>query len=184
MLILILGVALWWAAHLYKRAAPAQRAAMGGQGRLIVSGLLVVSVLLMIVGYRMADGVFFWGPSAPLVGINNLLMLAAIYMFAAHGMKTRVTSLTRHPMLWGFALWTIAHLLVNGDTPSFILFGGLLVWALVEMQVINRASAWVRPTGPFPMRKEMMALAGAVIVLLVVGAIHGVVGPWPFGGGA
>ena len=28
MLILILGVALWWAAHLYKRVAPASRASM------------------------------------------------------------------------------------------------------------------------------------------------------------
>jgi len=182
MLILILGVALWWAAHLYKRAAPVQRASMGGKGRQIVTGLLAVSVLLMIVGYRMADGAFFWGPSAPLVGINNLLVLAAFYMFAASGMKTRVTAYTRHPMLWGFSLWAVAHLLVNGDTPSFILFGGLLVWALVEMQVINRVSDWVRPTGPFPIKKEMMALAGAVIVMLVVGAIHGLIGPSPFGG--
>lgn len=182
MLILILGVALWWAAHLYKRAAPVQRASMGGKGRQIVTGLLAVSVLLMIVGYRMADGAFFWGPSAPLVGINNLLVLAAFYMFAASGMKTRVTAYTRHPMLWGFSLWAVAHLLVNGDTPSFILFGGLLVWALVEMQVINRVSDWVRPIGPFPIKKEMMALAGAVIVMLVVGAIHGLIGPSPFGG--
>ncbi|RJE81362.1 NnrU family protein [Paracoccus sp. JM45] len=182
MLILILGVALWWAAHLYKRAAPAQRAAMGGKGRKIVAGLLALSILLMIIGYRMADGAFFWGPSAPLVGINNLLVLAAFYMFAASGMKTRVTAYTRHAMLWGFSLWAVAHLVVNGDTPSFILFGGLLVWALVEMQVINRASELVRPTGPFPIRKEMMALAGAVIVMLVVGAIHGLIGPSPFGG--
>lgn len=182
MLILILGVALWWAAHLFKRAAPVQRAAMGGKGRLIVTGALVLSVILMILGYRMADGAFFWGRSAPMVGINNLLMLVSIYLFAAHGMKTRVTAHTRHPMLWGFALWAVAHLLVNGDTPSFILFGGLLVWAFVEMQVINRTSDWVRPTGPFPMKKELMALAGAVIVLLVLGAIHGLVGPNPFGG--
>lgn len=182
MLILILGVALWWAAHLYKRMAPAQRAAMGSQGRGMVAGLLVLSVILMIVGYRMADGAFFWVRTAPMTGINNLLMLVSIYLFAAHGMKTRVTAHTRHPMLWGFALWAVAHLLVNGETPSFILFGGLLVWAFVEMQVINRTSDWVRPTGPFPMKKELMALAGAVIVLLVLGAIHGLVGPNPFGG--
>ena len=182
MLILILGVALWWGAHLYKRMAPAQRAAMGSQGRGMVTGLLVLSVILMIVGYRMADGAFFWGRTAPMTGINNLLMLVSIYLFAASGMKTRVTAYTRHPMLWGFALWAVAHLLVNGDTPSLILFGGLLVWAFVEMQVINRASDWVRPTGAFPVKKEMMALAGAVIVLLVLGAIHGLVGPNPFGG--
>ncbi|RJL05947.1 hypothetical protein D3P06_05205 [Paracoccus aestuarii] len=185
MLILILGVALWWAAHLFKRMAPANRAAMGDdRAKGMVTGLLVLSIILMVIGYRGASGAFFWGPHPALVGINNLLVLIAVYLFAASGMKTRVTAHTRHPMLWGFALWAFAHLLVNGDVPSFVLFGGLLAWALVEMVVINRASPWRRPTGPFPARKEAMAVAGAVIVTLVIGVIHGWIGPWPFGGGA
>ncbi|WP_410217102.1 NnrU family protein [Paracoccus sp. (in: a-proteobacteria)] len=182
MLILILGVALWWGAHLYKRMAPAQRATMGERGKGMVTGLLVLSIILMVIGYRGADGAFFWGRNPALVGINNLLVLVAFYLFAAAGMKTRITAYTRHPMLWGFSLWAIAHLLVNGDTPSFVLFGGLLAWALVEMAAISRASPWVRPTGPFPARKEAMAAVGAVIVMVVVGLVHGWIGPWPFGG--
>ncbi|MEE2860161.1 MAG: NnrU family protein [Pseudomonadota bacterium] len=182
MLILILGVALWWGAHLYKRLAPRQRAAMGERGRAMITGILVLAVILMVIGYQGADGAFFWGPNPALVGINNLLVLVAFYLFAAAGMKTKVTHYTRHPMLWGFSLWAVAHLLVNGDVPSFVLFGGLLAWALVEMIAINRSSAWVRPAGPFPARKEAMAAAGAVIVMVVVGLIHGWVGPWPFGG--
>ena len=182
MLILILGVALWWAAHLYKRVAPASRASMGERGKGMVTGLLVLSIILMVIGYRGAEGSFFWGPNPALVGINNLLVLVALYLFAASGMKTRVTAMTRHPMLWGFALWAGAHLLVNGDTPSFILFGGLFAWSFVEMVAINRASPWVRPTGPFPARKEAMAAVGAVIVMIVIGLIHGWIGPKPFGG--
>lgn len=182
MLILILGVALWWAAHLYKRVAPASRASMGERGKGMVTGLLVLSIILMVIGYQGATGAFFWGPNPALVGINNLLVLVALYLFAASGMKTRVTAMTRHPMLWGFALWAGAHLLVNGDTPSFILFGGLLAWSFVEMVAINRASPWIRPTGPFPARKEAMAAVGAVIVMIVIGLIHGWIGPWPFGG--
>ncbi len=182
MLILILGVTLWWAAHLYKRVAPASRASMGERGKGMVTGLLVLSIILMVIGYQGATGAFFWGPNPALVGINNLLVLVALYLFAASGMKTRVTAMTRHPMLWGFALWAGAHLLVNGDTPSFILFGGLLAWSFVEMVAINRASPWIRPTGPFPARKEAMAAVGAVIVMIVIGLIHGWIGPWPFGG--
>lgn len=180
MLILILGVAIWWAAHLFKRLAPDLRDRLGRGG---IAGLLALSVVLMIVGYRMADGAVWWGPSAALKGVNNLLVLAAIYLFAADGMKTRITAHIRHPQLTGFALWALAHLLPNGDLPSFVLFGGLLVWALVEMAVINRAQpGWVRPAGPFPVRKEAMAVAGAVIVLLVVGMIHAWLGYNPFGG--
>ncbi|WCR12138.1 NnrU family protein [Paracoccus stylophorae] len=181
MLILILGVALWWAPHLWKRAAPAQRAQFGDKGKGLVTGALILSVLLMIWGYRIADGPVWWGPSPALVGINNLLILIAFYLFAASGMKTRVTAWTRHPQLIGFSLWAFAHLLVNGDLPSLVLFGGLLVWALVEMAVINR-TPWTPPAGPFPVRKEIMAAAGAIIVTLIVGVIHGWLGPWPFGG--
>ena len=182
MLILILGVALWWGAHLFKRLAPTARAGLGEAGRGAVAGALIVSVLLMIIGYRMTDGPYWWGASAPLKGINNLLVLAAFYLFAAAGMKTRVTAHLRHPQLTGFSLWAIAHLLVNGDLPSFILFGGLLAWALAEMVTINRAQPdWTPPAGPFPVRKEIMAVVGAVIVMLVVGLIHRLLGYNPFG---
>lgn len=181
MLILILGVALWWAAHLWKRVAPASRAEFGEKGKGLVTGALILSVLLMIWGYKIADGPVWWGRSAPTVGINNLLVLIAFYLFAASGMKTRVTAMTRHPQLIGFSLWAFAHLLVNGDLPSLILFGGLLVWAQVEILLINR-TPWTPPSGPFPARKEAMAAAGAVIVTLVVGMIHGWLGYWPFGG--
>lgn len=182
MLILILGVVLWWGAHAYKRLAPAQRDSMGERGRAMMTGLLVLALILMIIGYRSADGAFFWGPNSALVGINNLLVLVAFYLFAAAGMKTRITAHLRHPMLWGFATWAVAHLLVNGDTPSFVLFGGLLAWAFVQMALINSAGPWQRPSGPFPARKEAMAAVGAVIVMIVVGLIHGWIGPWPFGG--
>ncbi len=183
MSILILGVALWWGAHFFKRLAPQARAGLGQKGRALVAGALVLAVLLMIFGYRTADGPYWWGASAPLKGINNLLVLAALYLFAADGMKTRITRHVRHPQLTGFALWAFAHLLPNGDLPSLVLFGGLLAWALAEMVTISRAQPlWTPPAGPFPPRKEAMAVAGAVIVLLVLGLIHAWLGYNPFGG--
>ncbi|MTH76465.1 NnrU family protein [Paracoccus aestuariivivens] len=183
MLILILGVALFWGAHFFKRLAPGTRADMGKNGRGAVAAALIVSILLMTVGYRMTDGPYWWGASPALKGINNLLVLVAFYLFAADGMKTRITSRLRHPQLTGFSLWAVAHLLVNGDLPSFILFGGLLLWALAEMVVINRAQpVWSPPAGPFPMKKEVMAIAGAFITLLVVGYVHSLLGYNPFGG--
>lgn len=183
MVILILGVALWWAAHLFKRVAPEKRAAIGEKGKGIFAVLLVVSVILMIVGYRMADGPFWWGPSAPLKGINNLLMLGAFWCFAADGMKSGLARRIRNPQLTGVSLWAVAHLLVNGDLPSFILFGGLLLWALVEMVVLNRANPnWQPSTQPIIWRKEAMALVGALVVMVVIGLIHSWLGYNPFGG--
>jgi len=38
--------------------------------------------------------------------------------------------ITRHPFLWGVAIWAGGHLLVNGDVASLIFFGTFLVLAL------------------------------------------------------
>ncbi|MBM9594815.1 NnrU family protein [Roseitranquillus sediminis] len=185
MIWLILGLALWWGAHLFKRVAPDARSAMaermGDRAKGIFAVLLVLSVVLMVIGYRSAEGAFFWGRSQALVGINNLLVLIGFYLFAAAGMKTRVTRLTRHPQLIGFSLWAVGHLLVNGDVPSLILFGGLLVWALVEMVLINRAEPAWTPPPPAPISKEIRAVVGGIVLYVVVALIHGWLGYWPFG---
>jgi uncharacterized membrane protein len=42
-----------------------------------------------------------------------------------------IVRITRHPFLWGVALWALVHLIVNGDLASLIFFGSLLVLAVV-----------------------------------------------------
>ena len=182
MFLLILGVALWWGAHLFKRIAPHARAGMGQGGKGAVAAALILSVILMVIGYRAADpGTIWWGPSPMLKGINNLMVLVAFYLFASSGSKNRIGTRFRHPQLTGFSLWAAAHLLVNGDLPSFVLFGGLLLWALVEIVVINRTAPWAAPAHPIPIRKEWTSALATLVVFVVVGLIHGWLGPNPFG---
>jgi uncharacterized membrane protein len=38
--------------------------------------------------------------------------------------------ITRHPFLWGVAIWALGHLVVNGEPASLVLFGSMLVLAL------------------------------------------------------
>lgn len=38
--------------------------------------------------------------------------------------------ITRHPFLWGVAVWAIGHLVVNGERASIVLFGSMLLLAL------------------------------------------------------
>lgn len=179
-ILLILGVALWTAAHLFKRLAPAQRAAMGDKGKAVFGLLILLSVVLMVIGYRGADTAQLWYPPAFLTHVNNLLMLLAFYLYAASGMKTRITRVIRHPQLTAVKTWAVAHLLVNGDLASVILFGGLLAWAVVSVIVINRAQRdWTRPA-PASMGKEIGAVVGAVLVMLAVGWVHTWLGYWPY----
>lgn len=62
-MLLILGVALWWAAHLLKRVAPGPRDKVRRGG---VTALLLVSVLLMIFGVPDGGWPRLVGASAPL----------------------------------------------------------------------------------------------------------------------
>lgn len=182
MVLLVLGVILWSAAHLAKRLWPGFHASLGASERPMVAAALILSVILMIIGYRSADATIWWAATPMLKGINNLLVLVAFYLFAASGAKSRLGVRLRHPQLIGFSLWAVAHLLTNGDLPSLVLFGGLLVWALAEIVLINRAQPhWTPPTRPIPVRKEWTTAAAAIAVFLVVGLIHGWIGPNPFG---
>lgn len=181
MVLLVIGVALWWAAHLFKRIAPGLRASMGEPGKGAVSLALVLSVALMVIGYRQADAVMWWAPTPMLKGINNLLVLAGFYFFASAGVRNRLGTRMRHPQLTGFSLWAVAHLLVNGDLPSLVLFGGLLLWAIVEIVVINASAPWQPDPLPVPRRKEWTSALAAVAAFLVVGLVHGWIGPNPFG---
>ncbi len=175
MIWLILGVAIWWGAHFFKRIAPEARAKMGEPGKGVVSLLLVGSIVLMVIGYRQADGAFFWGRNSALVGINNLLMIAAFYFFGASAAKPAKVWLgtkVRHPQLTGFAIWAFSHLLVNGDVPSFVLFGGLLVWALAEMAVINKAEGPWTPPPQAPRKKEITLIIVTVVLFSLTSAVH------------
>ncbi|EBA12255.1 NnrU family protein [Roseobacter sp. CCS2] len=184
MTLLIAGVALWWAAHLFKRVAPGPRAKLGEPGKGLVKVLIVVSIVLMVLGYRAADGAVYWGRDPMWVGINNLLMILAFYFYAASAAKDAKIWLgtkVRHPQLTGFSIWAVAHLLVNGDTPSFILFGGLLVWAIVEILLINaQEGPWQTPDRA-PVKKEIVAIVVTIVVTVVVMGIHYALGVTPWG---
>lgn len=180
MTLLVLGLALWIVPHWMKRLAPDLRAGWGERAKGPLSLAMVLGLVFMVIGYRSAEGAFFWGRSPAMVGINNLLMLGSVYLFAAAGMKTAIARKMRHPMLWGAVLWGAGHLLVNGDVPSFVLFGGIAVWALVSMALINRAGPWVPPAAK-PAKFEAMALGGSVIFYGAIAGVHYALGYPTFG---
>lgn len=118
------------------------------------------------------------------VGINNLLMVLAFYFFAASaakGAKIWLGTKIRHPQLSGFSIWAAAHLLVNGDVQSIILFGGLLAWAQVEIKLINaKEGPWQVPPRA-PVKKEVVAVVVTFVVVALVMAIHYALGVRPWG---
>ncbi|MFV0243900.1 MAG: NnrU family protein [Qingshengfaniella sp.] len=181
MIWLLFGLALWWVGHFWRRLLPGAYGAAGGAARAISAGVIGVGVILMILGFRGAAPIPVWEPPHGLRHLNNLLVLVGFYLFAVSGAKTRLHRYIRHPQLIGFALWAVAHLLVNGDLASVVLFGGLLVWAVAEIVLLNRLQpAWTPPSAG-PVRKEITSVLATLVLFGIVGWIHGWLGYNPFG---
>ncbi|MCV6823599.1 MULTISPECIES: NnrU family protein [Halocynthiibacter] len=180
MIWLFLGVLLWMDAHMFKRILPQVRERMGNAGKGVVAGTLLLSIVLMVIGYRSAEVIPVYTPMAGMGHLNNLLMLFSIFLLGAGSAPGVVRTKIRHPMLTGVIVWAVAHLLVNGDLASIILFGGLGLWAIAQMLLINHAEgAWQRPEAGTWARDLRVAVI-AIVLYAVIAGIHTWLGYSPF----
>lgn len=182
MTLLILGLVLWYVSHLEKRLVPGLRASLGDNtAKIAVTVLSLLSVVLMIVGYRAADFSPVYAPLPGMGHLNNTLMLIAIFLFGVPHTKGIVKSTIRHPMLTGTLIWAIAHLLVNGDLASILLFGGIGVWSVLSMLLINAQGPWNRPARG-AIRSDLIGVAITLVLYGIVAGIHIWLGHNPFVG--
>ena len=182
MIWLVLGVLLWALAHLFKRLAPAVRRGMGDSAKGLVAAASLIAIVLMVIGYRLADTATLYSLPSWAFHLNNTLMLIAVGLIWLGQSKSRLRGAMRHPMLTGAVVWAIAHLLVNGDVASLVLFGGLGLWAIVEMVAINRAEPkWKRPA-PGNAKGDAIFVVGTLVVYAVIIGIHMLIGPSPIPG--
>lgn len=180
--LLILGVLLWSAVHFFKRILPDARARMGDAGKGLVAVLVFASVVLMVIGYRGADATPIWILGDWARSVNNLLMVAAVILMGVGSSKSRLRGKLRHPMLTGLIVWSVAHLLVNGDLPSLVLFGGLGLWSIVTIGLINRAEPVPEPYVDGTAQGDVKLVVISAVLFVVIVSIHTWLGYWPFPG--
>ncbi|WP_338051991.1 NnrU family protein [Roseicyclus persicicus] len=179
-ILLILGIALFVGGHWFKRLAPAKRAAMGDKGKGLVALLMLAGLVLMVIGYRNAGFVNVWVPPAFMTHIANLLVLIGFWFFALSSIPGTLSAKVRHKQLTGVKSWAVAHLLVNGDLASILLFGAMLAWAVVSVILINRAEpTWTRPANA-SVKNDVIAFVVGAVIYGIVAAIHTWLGYYPF----
>ncbi|WP_341211221.1 NnrU family protein [uncultured Limimaricola sp.] len=181
MILLVLGLGLWSAAHLMPQLAPGLHARLGKRSRPVITVAVLLGLLLMILGYLGWDSEYHRTPAAWTRHLNNLMMLIAVYLFAASGARTRLAVALRHPQLLAVSLWSGAHLLANGSWSALVLFGGIGGWAVLEMALLDARKPSPIPTAPATMARELRAAIIAVVVFILIGLVHGWIGPNPFG---
>ena len=109
------------------------------------------------------------------------------------GGPTGALRITRHPMMWGFALWAICHLIVVGTVKAVVLDGAILILALGGSIGQDKKKAalmgerwheWTAQTAFVPFTRGisspgLFALVGGTLLLLVATWLHPLpVGPW------
>lgn len=185
MTLLIIGLLLWSGVHFLKRLAPAARASMqdkmGDGSKGVIAVLLVISIVLMVIGYKNADTAVYWGRSSAMTGINNLLMILAVALMGVNSSKSRFRGKLRHGMLSGVVVWATAHLLVNGDFASIVLFGGMALWAIAEMVVLNRTTEPELPFEDGTAAGDIKLLVITLVLYAVISGVHTWLGYLPFG---
>jgi len=117
---LIVAVAFVWLIHAH---ATAPYIALWGDpvwARHLLALIMMPAVLLVVLGLTSKN---------PTMGPKGAKALVG----AGHG----VTAITRHPMLWGFALWAIGHMIANGDQATVILTAGIVILSLGGAMAID-----------------------------------------------
>lgn len=130
-----------------------------GEDRFAAVYSLVVGAAFaaLVAGWMYRDFVPIWEPP-PFTRWIPLVVMPFAFFFVLAGYTTKspsmagkqdeadagprgVVTVTRHPALWGFALWGLAHLTANGDLASMLLFGSIAALALLGMLHIDRRRA-------------------------------------------
>jgi len=149
---LILAVVVFVGGHVLISGTGLRTILVGRIGEKAFLGLFSVFALATLVwvamAYRVAPVVPAWEPPASLRWLTFVLVALAVWLVVA-GVMTRnpssagqtdalkapgaargVLAVTRHPVMWGIAAWSIGHLLARGDQAALIMFGGFAVLAL------------------------------------------------------
>jgi uncharacterized membrane protein len=177
MIWLYLGVFLFVMLHFIPGLAPGLRELLVGRigenpYKGIFSVALLLSVVLIVVGWRSSFPEPIYLPPSWATPAASVLMLFSVMLFGAAQQPTRIRRYVRHPQLTGMAVWSGSHLLANGDSRSLILFGGLGVWAVLEMLLINRREGpWKRPHAP-ALSVEIRGIVISAVVFFVLVYLH------------
>ena len=182
---------------------------LGGKGFQIVYSLVAILLFgLMIWSY---DAIgrepaawepteWAWNVGAVLLWLGAILFVGSFVGNPAlpgapgpRGGPKGVFAITRHPMMWGFSLWAISHIIVIATPKAVMFYGSILVLALVGSALQDSKKAglmgerwheWTAQTAFIPFGRGLahpgwFAFIGGTILYLGATWLHPIpVGVW------
>ena len=125
----------------------------------VYSLAIIAAFVWMLYAYGAAPRLELWGKAEwmrwPLVilmlpacillvaGLTapNPMIVGREKVLASEGAARGIFAVTRHPANWAFAIWAIGHLIMNGDSATVILAGGIAFLALAGSWAQERRKA-------------------------------------------
>ena len=175
MALLIAGLLLFLGIHSISIVAPATRdrwaATLGANAwRGLYSLLALAGFIVLAVGYKVArrsPGLLYMPPPW-LHPVALLLMVPVFPLLLASGLPGSIKSAVGHPMLTAVMLWALAHLLANGRMADVLLFGGFLLWSVVDRLSFLRRVARPLKTAPPGRWNDLIAVAAGLAIYAAV----------------
>ena len=178
--VLVLGCVIFIGIHLVPAFATARdrlvdRLSQNGY-MMLFTILSLVGIALMVWGKSKAPHTNIWVPPAWGHDTAMVIMFPSMVLLAVAKLPTNIKRVTPHPMMWGFILWSFAHLLANGDLASIILFGSIGAYSIIALLSANRRGAQPS-TEIVSAYHETGAIGFGVIVYIAMLYLH----PYLFG---
>lgn len=175
MTLLILGLALFIGIHLVpssRRLRAGLAARMGENGYKGAFSLVsLVGVVLIVIGYGQAPREQIFQPSETARLFLPVGMAIAFVLMATAYVPGRMRRLLRHPMLAGVLIWSVLHLLANGDLASNLLFGGFAAWSVFAIISAARRGQKIGGTRETA-RADILGVAAGLAVFALVLYLH------------
>ncbi|TMG87432.1 MAG: hypothetical protein E6H67_07330 [Betaproteobacteria bacterium] len=192
MTLLVIGLVIFLGVHSVRMVAndwrTAQIARIGeGPWKGLYSLASAVGLVLIIWGYgaARASPTILWNPPEWTKQLTIVLTLVAFVLIAAAYVPgTRMKAWLGHPMVAGVKVWALAHLIANGTLAAVILFGSILVWAIMDFAVSrrrDRAAGVAYPAGTLA-GDAIAVFVGVIAWVIFAFFLHGwLIGVRPLG---
>lgn len=168
---LVIGLVTLLGIHSLSIVAPAWRDSMAARlGELrwkrLYSIASLAAFVVLVHGCSLAqkNPVVLYVPTGWMRQLSLLVMLPAFPLLLSAYFPGRIKAAVKHPMLAATQTWAFAHLLANGTLGDVLLFGGFLVWAVVDRVSVGRRPARSVPGAPPRGYNDVIAIVAGLLV--------------------
>jgi uncharacterized membrane protein len=173
---LIGGLAMFFAAHSFTMFRGTRARVVERLGALPYRGLYslisLAGFVLIVMGYGDAPRIAVWTPPAFMRHLTMLLMLPVFVLLASAYLPGHIKARVKNPMLMALKTWALAHLLVNGDLASLLLFGSFLAWGVADLIAVKRSGRGSVVAEPRTAYDVVAVVVGLGLYALIATRLH------------